>query len=113
MSFADILQSDTDKDEDKNHNQPQIISHSSYYEFYKLISILTNRKQLFSIFSTNLVNKSKMCDVLKMFVEHLKTVNCEFSTFLFTGMYILWWWPTELKGYTFILQGRSCSTKGI
>ncbi len=34
-SLINILQTDTETGEDKNHNQPEIISHSSYYEFEK------------------------------------------------------------------------------
>ncbi len=44
-SFINILQTDIDTDEDENHNQPQIISHSPYYEFNELISTLTNSKR--------------------------------------------------------------------
>ncbi len=53
-SFINILQTDSKTGEDENHNQPEIISHSPYYEFDKLISALSSRKNEFTIFSTNI-----------------------------------------------------------
>ncbi len=70
-SFINILQKDSETGEDENYNQPEIISHSPYYEFDKLISTLTGRKNEFSIFNTNIQSIRIKFDELKIFVEQL------------------------------------------
>ncbi len=74
-SFINILQTDTETGEDENHNRPEIISHSPYCEFDKLISALTSRKNEFSIFSTNIQSIRAKCYDLKIFVEQLINLN--------------------------------------
>ncbi len=55
-SFPNILQSDIDE------YQPQIISHSPYYDHDTLAHILSKSKNAFSIISTNiLVCKCQIC----------------------------------------------------
>ncbi len=74
-SCINILQTDTETGEDENHNQSEIISHSPNYEFDKLISTLTSRKNEFSIFSTNIQSIRAKFDELKLLVEQLRNLN--------------------------------------
>ncbi len=78
-SFINILQTDIETGEDENRNQREIISHSQYYEFEKLISTLTSRKNEFSIFSTNIQSIRATFDELNICIDQLRNLNCEFS----------------------------------
>ncbi len=68
-----ILHADTDDDD--NGDQPEIISHSPYYDTVNLISIKNN----LSIRSTYIQSVSAKFDELNIFIEHLRTLKLEFS----------------------------------
>jgi len=110
-SLVNILQTE----EDENNFQPEIISHSPYYDFDHIISTLTKRKNEFSIFSTNIQSIRAKFDELKIFIEQLRN-----SSFEFSAICIQETWLSEsdditqlkLDGYTSIPQFKSCSTKG-
>ncbi len=68
-SFINILHADTDDDDD-NGDQPQIISHSPYYDTVNLISTLRQNKNNFSIPSTNILSLRAKFDELNIFIEH-------------------------------------------
>ena len=52
-SLTNVLKIDTDITDDEIHNEPNIIEHSSYYEFNDLMCLFNNNKKSFSILSTN------------------------------------------------------------
>ncbi len=65
--FVKIL--DNDGDEDDESNCPQIISHSSYYDFEKLSLTLQACKNKFTIFSTNIQYINAKIYELRLFIE--------------------------------------------
>ncbi len=77
-SFINVLHTETD-DDNENLHQPQIISHSPYYEDENLISTLSENKNKFSILSTNIQSIRDKFDELKIFIEYRRTLNLEFS----------------------------------
>ncbi len=52
-SLTDILKLDLDSTYNEIHNEPNIIDHSSYYEFNDLMYLFNKNKNSFSILSTN------------------------------------------------------------
>ncbi len=68
-----------DINENLDSDQPQIICHSPYYDANKSFSTLKKSKDEFSVFSTNIQFINAKFDELKLFVEHLKTFDFEFS----------------------------------
>ncbi len=95
-------------------NCPQIISHSSYYDYGKLLTTLQTCKNKFTIFSTNIHSTNAKIDELRLFTEHLNSFN-----FMFSAICIHESWLSEeadtsliqLKGYECVPQGIFCSTK--
>ncbi len=65
-SLRNILHSDI------NEYQPQIISHSPYYDHNELAPILSKCKNAFSIWSTNIQSVNAKFDELKIFIEFWK-----------------------------------------
>ena len=112
-SFINIIESDPDENEDTD--QPQIIRHSSYYDYENLIPTLCKSKNNFSILSTNIQSINAKIDQLRIFVDILKQHN-----YVFSAICIQESWLSEnsdvsqiqLDGYNLILQGKSCSSKG-
>ncbi len=76
--FLQYVHTETD-DDNETHDQPQIISHSPYYEDEHLISTLSENKNNFSILGTNIQSVRAKFDELKIFIEYLRTLNLEFS----------------------------------
>ncbi len=72
-SFINILHADTDDDD--NGDQPQIISHSLYYDTDNLISTLTQNENNFSILSTHIQSLRAKFDELNIFIVDLRTLN--------------------------------------
>ncbi len=69
-SFTNLVQTETDINGEII--QPQIISHSPYYDMENLIPLVTKSKSGFSIFSTNIQTMQATFVELQIFVEHLK-----------------------------------------
>ncbi len=112
-SFMNLLQTETDIN--GKIKQPQIISHSPYHDMEKLIPLLTKSKNGFSIFSTNIQSIQAKFDELQIFVEHLRSFNFELSAICTQETFISDkddLSQIELKGYTLIPQGKSCSKNG-
>ncbi len=76
-SFIRVI--DLDIDDDNELNCPQIISHSSYYDYGKLSTTLQACKYKFTIFSRNIQSINAKIDELRLFIEHLNTFNFMFS----------------------------------
>jgi hypothetical protein len=114
-SLRNILKIDTDiNDDDEIHNEPNIIEHSSYYEFQDLTNLFNN-KNGFSIFSTNAQFIYAKIDQLKIFIERLKHLGHAFSVICIQESWLTDNADTsqlQLEGYKMISQGHSCSTKG-
>ncbi len=70
---------DPDIDGDNELNHPQIISHSLYYDSEKLSTTLQACKNNFTIFTTNIQSINANIDELRLFIEHLNTLNFMFS----------------------------------
>ncbi len=81
-----------------------------------MISTLTQNNKHFSILSTNIQFIRAKFDELKIFIEHLRTLNFEFSAICTQESCISDnddLGQIELKGYKLISQGKSqCSNKG-
>ncbi len=80
-----------------------------------LIPFLTKSKNGFSIFSTNIQSIRVKFDELQIFVEHLRTLNFEFSAICTQDSFISDrddLSQIELKCYTLTPQGKSCSKNG-
>ncbi len=114
-SFINVLHANTDNDDDDD-DEIQIVSHSPYYDIDNLISTLTQNNKHFSILSTTIQFIRAKFDELKIFIEHLRTLNFEFSAICTQESCIS---DTddlrriELKGCKLIPQGKSqCSSKG-
>ncbi len=114
--FVKIL--DNDGDEDDELNCPQIISHSSYYDFEKLLLILQACKNKFTIFSTNIQSINAKIHELRLFIESLKSLN-----FMFSAICVQESWLSEgddtfliqLEGYECILlfKANHAAPKGV
>jgi hypothetical protein len=112
-SFIDIIEPDPDNDD--NLEQPELIRHSPYHDFNKLLSTLKNCKNQFSIFSTNIQSIHAKIDELRIFVECLKMHNYAFSAICIQESWLSDDADTsqiQLDGYKCIPQGKSCSSKG-
>ncbi len=111
-SFVQIIDADVEDDETE---QPNIISHSLYYDFNQLSITLNNSKTKFSIFSTNIQSINAKIDQLRIFIKNLQKTN-----FALNALCIQESWLSEgddisqiqIEGYDGILQGKSSSTKG-
>ncbi len=81
-----------------------------------MISTLTQNKNNFSILSTNIQSLRAIFDELNIFIEHLRTLNLEFSAICAQESCISDnddLQQIELKGYKLISQRKSqCSGKG-
>jgi prefoldin subunit 5 len=66
--------------EDNESNIPEIINHSSYYDFEQLSAKLQTCKSKFTIFSSNIQSINAKIDELKLFIDSLKTLNFMLSS---------------------------------
>ena len=111
-SLIRLIESDSNLDDE---NEPCIIKHSSFHDFNKLVSVLKNCKDKFSVFSTNIGSIRAKMNEFKIIIERLKNHNCYFSAICIQES-----WLTdnedisnyELQDYSLISQGKHCSTKG-
>ena len=93
----------------------QVIKHSPYYDNEMLTSLLKNKHNVFTIFSTNIQSIRAKFSELQIFVESLKEAGFEFSAICCqetstsddTDLS-----KCKLNGYQTIHQGYSCTTKG-
>ncbi len=77
-SFVQIIDADVEDDETE---WPNIIIHSSYYDFNLLSTTLNNSKNKFSIFSTNIQSINSKIDQLRIFITSLQKTNFAFNAF--------------------------------
>ncbi len=111
-SLINILEPDADSNDDTN--EPTLIHHSPYYDFYMLTSTLRHKKNVFSILSTNIQSIRAKFIEFKIFVETLQELGFSFSAICVQES---WLSVNEdnsqlqLKGYECIPQGKSCSSK--
>ena len=111
-SFVQIIDADLEEDE---FEQPNIISHSSYYDFDLLCTTLNSSKSKFIIFSTNIQSINAKIDQLRIFIESLQKID-----YVFSALCIQESWLSEgddvsqiqIEGYDCIPLGKSCSSKG-
>ncbi len=93
----------------------QMNSHSSYYDYDNVVSTLNKNKKQFSILSTKFQCIRTNIDELKIFIEMLKQLNLEFSAICLQEIWLLGnedISQIKLKGYSCIVQGKSCTSKG-
>ncbi len=113
-SLIHILEPDIDAD-DNQHDEPDIIHHSPYYDFEKLTPILAKHKKSFSIFSTNIQSiKSKFAQFC-IFLKTLSKLDFAFSVICIQESWLSDnddYSQFQLEGYKCIPQGQSCSSKG-
>ncbi len=76
-SLINIIEPSTDTNDESE--QPLIISHSPYYDFNKLSSVLRNNQNSFSIFSSNIQLINVKFTELKIFIEMLNQLKYSFS----------------------------------
>ncbi len=78
-SLTNVRKFDLDNTDNDIHNEPNIIDHSSYYEFNNVMCLLNKTTNSFSILSTNAQSINGKIDQLRIFIERLKTLGHEFS----------------------------------
>ncbi len=102
--FINVLHADTDNDD-----VDEIVSHSPYYDIDNFISTLTQNNKCFSILSTNIQCIRVKFDEVNISIEHLRTLNFEFSAICPQESCISDndnLRQIELKGYKLIRQGK-------
>ena len=107
-SLIKILNSDTDEES----LNTEIIKHSPYYDANMFISLLKDKKNIFSIFSTNIESigaKFTEFEITLKELGHSFSVICLQETWL-TDQHDTT--KFNLDGYKLIPQGRVCSQKG-
>ncbi len=112
-SLINILKTDGDSNDDTN--EPTLIRHSPYYDFDMLTSTLKEKKNVFSILSTNIQSIRANFSELKIFVETLQEIYFSFSAICVQESWLSendYTSQLQLKGYECIPQGKSCSSKG-
>ena len=116
-SLTHVIESDTPTaiDATELESEPNIIKHSSYHDFDKLVTILKGSKNRFSIFSQNIQSLNAKWNDLDIFIEMLQRHGVFFSALCLQET----WLDDEvdinnytLKNYTKILQGKHCSKAG-
>ncbi len=114
-SLTNVLKFDLDSTDNEIHNEPNIIDHSSYYEFNDLMCLFNKTKNFFNILSTNAQSIKAKIDQLRIFIERLKTLGYEFCAICIQES----WFTDDSDtsqlqpdGYQMITQGWSSSTKG-
>ncbi len=117
-SFIRIIDTEIDYDKTESspaENEPNIIEHSSYHTFEKLVKTLKTYKNKFSILSLNIQSLGAKWSELQIFIERLKNEGVFFSalclqeTWLAEGADIS---DYDLNGYTTIPQGYHCTSAG-
>ena len=78
-SLNNIIAPDGNINKDDNNDLYDLIIHYFYYSDEQILSHLKERRQNFSISSMNIASLNTKFDQLKIYVELLKTHNCEFS----------------------------------
>ena len=114
-SLNNIIAPDGNINEDDNNDLYDLIRHSFYYSDEQILSHLRERRQNFLILSMNIASLNTKFDQLKIYVELLKTHNCEFSIICLQES-----WLSDisdislfqLDGYTMLSQGKICSGHG-
>ena len=59
-------------------NEPQIIRHSSYFDYDKFNELIINKNDRFSVLSTNIQSINSKFNELEAFVEELGKTNFKF-----------------------------------
>ena len=116
-SFTHLIESDTQTytDQSEQEQEPCIVQHSPYYDLDKVIPVLKNNKNGFTILSTNIQSIQSKINEFKIFIDRLKQHDCFFSAICIQET-----WLTEndctsefeLDNYELITQGRHCTSKG-
>ena len=95
--------------------QVDVIKHSAYYDRDMLQPILKEKKNSFTILSTNIESINAKFSELEVFVHELQQHDFEFSAICIQESWLddncdlaLY----QLEGYECISQGKSCSSKG-
>ena len=96
-------------------NEQQRIRRSSYYDFDQFSKLAKEKKNSFSILSTNIQSVNAKFSEIEAFIEEISTVNFKFSIICFQET-----WIDEsedislfhLQGYDCISQGKTCTSKG-
>ncbi len=83
-SLTNVLKIDTDITDDEIHNEPNIIDHSSYYEFDDLKCLFNNNEKSFSILRTNARSINAKIDQIRILVDRLCMFVCYY--FLYSSM---------------------------
>ena len=105
----------TDNEHDEPDHPVQLIKHSAYFDHDSLTKLLKEKKQTFTILSTNIASIRLKFDELDIFITELSEQGLQFSAICMQET-----WLTEnddsslfnLTGYTCISQGKSCSERG-
>lgn len=117
-SFIRIINAGTDRDPNKTsqeESEPTIITHSSYFELDKLVTLLDQNKNKFSIFSTNIQSIRAKIDIFKILIHKLASHGCFFSAICIQESWLDQGEDTsdyQLEGYNLIPQGKHCTSKG-
>ena len=116
-SLNNIIAPDGNINEDDNNDLYDLIRHSFYYSDAdeQILSHLSEKRQNLSILSMEIASLNTKFDQLKIYVELLKTHNCEFSIICLQENWLSDISDTslfQLDGYTMLSQGKICSGHG-
>ena len=114
-SLNNIIAPDGNINEDDNNDLYDLIRHYFYYSDEQILSHLKERRQNFSISSMNIASLNTKFDQLKIYVELLRTHNCEFNIICLQESWLSDISDTslfQLDGYTMLSQGKICSGHG-
>ncbi len=108
-SFVKIIETDEELDD------VQVIRHSPYYDNDMLLSLLRDKQNVFTLFSSNIQSLRAKYHELKIFVESLQEIGFEFSAICLQETHLSEKDDVstlKLQNYELIHQGYSCTTKG-
>ena len=101
--------------DDDNDEIPSIYSESYYFDDDKLIATLSQKSDVFSIFSVNCQSLPAKFDNLKVYLETLSYKNCEFSAICLQETWLNKQMETSIfniDGYQLVALPASCSAHG-
>ena len=108
-SFVNIFETDGDSDD------VQVIRHSPYYDNDMLSSVLRDKQNVFTLFSSNIQSTRAKFHELKIFVQSLRENGFEFSAICLQETHLSEKDDVstlKLQNYELIHQGYSCTSKG-
>ena len=99
-----------------NDEAPKVIQTSHYYDQESVAGVFTTHIDSFNIFSLNCQSINAKTDEIKIKIEQVEIVNCNFDSVCLQE----YWMPNDadlslfkLDNYNMISKGKTCSARGL